>query len=334
MLPKTLFEKISHNWPIKILSITAAVLLFLFNQMATLEERFLSIPLEVIVADQYIPAESAPKTVRVTLRGQSEEVNLVLEDDIEVYADFSEYTTEGNYTVPIKVVKQGSLAHIDPLELQVEPRQLSLRIEKKLSKSVRVKPLLVGYPAKGFELSQYFLTPSSVEVDGVKSTVEKLDSVETEPIDLSGRTEDFTIRVRLKKPGQFSSFPGGNTVEFFGIVQENTILKTVENIDLIALDLAGDLAVSDLQQNGVLNVQGPQLLLEKLDREDFMLTVDCSEIDRPGSYTLPVNPDVPQGILVLKYTPTTVEIEVNRMDADSREQAAAKEIEREEEEPQ
>lgn len=309
-----IFEHITNNWPIKILSITAAVLLFLFNQMATLEERFLSVPLEIRTSEQYIPAENYPRTVRVTMRGQSEDINLVLEDDVKVYADFTEYGQEGRYTVPIRVVKEGRLAHIDPLELHVEPRKISLKIEKKLSKSVDVKPRLVGYPAKGYELTQYFLTPSSVEIEGVESTVEDLESIETEPIDLSGRTEDFTVRLRLKKQDQFTAFPGGDTVEFFGIVQEKTILKTVEDIDLIALDLASDLAVSGVPEDAWMTIQGSQLQLEQVNNEDFMLTFDCSDIEEPGMYTLSVTPDVPRGVLVMKYSPTSVEIEVSELE--------------------
>ncbi|MFW5711520.1 MAG: YbbR-like domain-containing protein [Spirochaetota bacterium] len=308
------FERITHNWPIKILSIAAAVLLFLFNQTATLEERFLSVPLEIRTAEQLIPAENYPRTVRVTMRGQSEDINLVLEDDITVYADFMQYEEEGRYTVPIRVVKEGSLAHIDPLELQVEPKKLSLKIEKKLSKSVKIEPLLVGYPAKGYELTQYFLTPSTVEIEGLESSIKNMKAVETEPIDLSGRTEDFTVRLRLKKPDQFASFPGGDTVEFFGIIQEKTILKTVENIDLIALDLAEDLAVSGVPQDTQMTVQGSQLRLEKVNTEDFMLTFDCSGIEEPGTYELEVSPDVPRGVLVLKYSPTSVEVDITRLE--------------------
>ncbi len=304
-------QKITENWPVKILSIAAAVLLFLFNQMTTLEERFFSVPLNIRISEQFIPAENFPKTVRVTLRGRSEEINLVLEDDVEVHADFSGYEQEGSYTVPIQVVKGGRLAHIDPLEMKVEPRKISLKIEKKLSKSVKVVPSLVGYPAKGYELTQFFLTPSSVEVEGLESTISDLETVETEPIDLTGRMEDFTVRLRLKKPDEFSRFPGGNTVEYFGIVQENTILKTIENIDLIALDLNENLEVEGLPEETLLAVQGAQLLLEKLNKEDFMLTIDCSGISEAGTYELPVNPDVPIGVLVLKYSPDSVMIEVS-----------------------
>lgn len=302
-----------RNWPVKILSVAAAVLLFLFNQMANLEERFLSVPLRIEMAEQFIPAETYPKTVRVTLRGQGEEINLVLEDDIEVHADFSSYTSEGTYTVPIRVIREGNLSHIDPLELHVEPKQLSLKIEKKISKSVSIEPSLAGYPAKGYELTQYFLTPSSVQIEGLESTVRNLETVETESIDLSGRREDFTLRLRLKKPNQFSAYPGGDTVEFFGIVQEKTILQTVENVDLIALDLSSDLEVSGLPQDAVIMAQGTQLLLEKLNKQDFILTIDCSEITSPGVYDLPVNPDVPRGVLVLKYNPARVRIIVSEL---------------------
>lgn len=312
---KKIFQRLIRNWPIKIISVAAAVLLFLFNQMATLEERFLSVPLQLDMAEQFIPAETYPKTVRVTIRGQGEEINLVLEDDIEVYADFSSYTQEGIYTVPIQVLKEGSLTHIDPLELQVEPKRLTLKIEKKISKSVRVEPNLSGYPSKGYELSQYFITPSTVQIEGLESSIRNLETVQTERIDLSGKTEDFTLRLRLKNPSQFSSFPGGNTVEFFGIIQENTILKTIENVDLIALDLESDLEVIGLPEDGLIKVQGTQLLLEKLGREDYMLTFDCSEITAPGTYELPVNPEVPQDVLVLKYEPARIEIQVRKIRA-------------------
>jgi hypothetical protein len=69
------FARLLDNWPIKVLSIAAAILLFLFHRMGMLEERFFSVPLEVQVNEQLIPAETYPQTVRVTLRGRSEEIN-------------------------------------------------------------------------------------------------------------------------------------------------------------------------------------------------------------------------------------------------------------------
>ena len=310
MNSRDFFGRLLDNWPIKVLSIAAAILLFLFHRMGMLEERFFSVPLEVRVSEQLMPAESYPSTVRVTLRGRSEEINLALEEDIQAYADFTEYTSAGTYTAPVRIHKEGTIARIEPLELRVEPDKLSLTLEEKLSKSVEVKPAIIGYPAQGYELSQYFVSPSNVEIEGVKSVVRGIEQVETEHIDLSGKREDISIRVRLKKPSPFVRFPGGNTVEFSGIIQEKTVLRRVEDVDLIAIDLESDLAVQKLPEDNRIRIQGAQRTLEKYDTQDYRLTFDCSAIEEPGTYTLKVSPDVPQGVLVLSYQPTEVEVQV------------------------
>ena len=303
-------ERLSHNWPVKILSVTVAILIFLFHRMAMMEERFFSIPLDVQVNEQFIPAEEYPGSVRVTLRGRGDQINLVLEEDIGAYVDFTGYSEEGRYTEPVRLQKEGTVHQMEPLELHVEPRTLTLRIEKKLSKSVEIEPSIVGYPAKGYELAQYFLTPSSVEVEGVENRLREVEQVETENIDVTGRREDFTVRVRLKAPTRFANFPGGDTVEFFGMIQVKTILQTVENVDLIAIDLESRFEVQGLPGTNSLKVQGKQPVLEQHNSEDYRLTFDCSDIDEPGTYQLPVSPDVPQDVLVLSYQPRNITVRV------------------------
>ncbi|MFP4267384.1 MAG: YbbR-like domain-containing protein [Spirochaetaceae bacterium] len=305
------FERISNNWPVKILSVTAAILIFLFYRMAMMEERFFSIPLDVQIDEQFMPADDYPKTVRVTIKGRSEEINLVLEENLSAYADFTDYTEEGEYTEPVRIGKEGAVHQLDPLEIHVEPRTITLSLEKKLSKSVEVDPSIVGYPAKGYELAQHFLTPSTVEIEGIEKRIRDLEVVETENIDITGRREDFTVRVRLKEPTRYSTFPGGDTVEFFGIVQEKTILQTVEDVDLIAIDLDEQFEVEGIPESNSLQVQGKQPVMEEYSSRDYRLTFDCSEIEEPGTYTIDVSPDVPQGVLVLSYEPRRVTVEVS-----------------------
>jgi YbbR domain-containing protein len=307
---RELFQRIMANWPVKILSIAVAILLFLFHRIGMLEERFFSVPLEVRVSERLIPAESYPSTVRVTLRGRSEEINLALEEDIAAYADFTEHASEGTYTEPIRLRKGGSITRIEPLELRVEPESLTLKLDRRLRKSVEVEPAIVGYPAQGYELSQYLVSPSSVEVEGVESVVNALEEVKTENIDLSGKREDLSLRVRLKKPSPFVRFPGGNTVEFSGIIEEKTVLRTVTDVDMIALDLQSGLEVRRLPKSNRIRIQGTQRSLEQYGPQDYRLTFDCSAIDEAGEYTLEVTPDVPQGVLVLSYRPTEVEVEI------------------------
>ena len=59
------------DWPAKILSLAAAVLLFFFQSVNRLEERPLSVPLTIIANDDFVPASAYPRTVRLVPRGES-----------------------------------------------------------------------------------------------------------------------------------------------------------------------------------------------------------------------------------------------------------------------
>jgi len=315
-----LFERLLHNWPAKVLSVAIAIFLFLFNRMATLEERFFSVPLEVLSSENFIPAESLPENVRVTIRGRSQEVNLILAEDIRAWIDFSDFDHEGTFSAAVQIEKKGAALHTDPIEIRVDPATLTIRFEKRMRKSVEVSPNVTGFPAKGYELGQYFLTPTTVEVEGVRSTIEHLSSVSTEDIDIGGKTEDFTVRVRLERPDQTTRFPGGDVVEFYGVVQESVILTSLENLDVIALDLDPSFELSGEMPPNQMRIQGRQLLLEGLGQGDIRFTIDCSAIERPGTYLLPLVPDVPQGILVLRYDPAEVRVDVRYAEVQEQQQ--------------
>jgi hypothetical protein len=307
---KTFFQRIYNNWPAKILSLAAAIVLFLFYRIGTLEERFFSVPIKVITNEQYIPAENYPRKVRITLRGAEEDIFLIMEEGIEVNLDLSEFDNEGEYRVAIEVEKKGAAMQVDPLEIQVEPMQVNITLERKISKSLEVFPDLEGFPEQGYELTQYFLNPTYVTVEGPKSHVSELKAIQTEEIDLTGKKENFTVRVGLEYEDELLNFPGGEYVEFHGVIQEKIIVKSFENVDIIALDLEPEYILADVMPSGIIKVQGTQLLLEKIRTEQIRLTVDCSDIITPGTYNLQVRPDVPLGLVVLSFEPQEVQIQV------------------------
>ena len=76
------------NWPAKIISLTAAVVLSMFYRINSMEERFFSVPLSLEPPQGLALADPYPKSVRITLRGDADSIFSVLEEDIEVFADF------------------------------------------------------------------------------------------------------------------------------------------------------------------------------------------------------------------------------------------------------
>ncbi len=314
MKESSLLYGLMRNWPAKILSLVAAIFLFLFYTVNSLEERFFTVPLKLYLSEGFVAAGPYPRSVRVTLRGDSDTIYRILEEDIEVYADFTRHANEGLYRASIEFIGRGSAETSGPLEITVEPRELTLEIEKNQRKSVKVLPTMTGYPEKGFELSQYFITPNTVDVEGPRSHVENLDTVLTETVDLSGRSSDFTFRARLNVEDPYITLPGGDSVEFLGIVRETVITKTFTEIGMVTFDLDPRFKLANPPQTGTIQLQGAQLSVGAMGPEDLFLSIDCSRIQAPGVYTVIPRPEVPPGVSILDWTPEMMTLEVVNVD--------------------
>lgn len=308
-MKKGFFHFIFDRWLAKILSILAAVILSLFFQISNLEERYFSIPLQIITNDGLSASGNYPLSVRVNLRGSEEMIYSILDDDLSAIADFTVYESEGSFKVPIKVVFDSSFGpQSETMEINVEPAEITVFQEKKITRSLEILPSLTQFPPNGYELVQYFVSPTYVTVQGPESQLSEIHSIKTEEIDLSGRYDDFNVSSRLVPPGDNVTFPGGNTVEFRGVVDEAVIIQNLTNLEIVTVDLAPGFIIAQNLPEMSITVQGSQLLLEQLRPRDLHFHLDCSRIVVPGSYTMPVRVDTPEGVAVLKYNPREISV--------------------------
>ena len=296
-------ELLIRNWPAKIISLTAALVLFMFYRINTLEERFFSVPLTVDTPLGLAVANPYPRNVRIRLRGQEETIFPILEEDIDVYADFARIKSEGEFRVPLRVSLGSTALGVTPLEIKVEPSEITLYLEYRMDKSVEIVPVIRGLPAHGYELVQYTVTPSVVDILGPRSQIQALERMMTEEIDATGRSEDFLVRVRIASSNPLVELPGGRSVEFRGIVREVEIIKSFDSIDIISIDLPPELRLAEALPRGSIRLQGTQLAIENLAPSQLRLVVDCNEVEGPGTARLYPQPDIPPGYAVLKYEP-------------------------------
>jgi len=313
---KGLTQILFDSWLAKILSILAAILLSLFYQINTLEERLFSVPLQILTAEGFSVTGTYPVNVRVNLKGSQDMVYSILDNEISAVADFRSNSSEGTFKAPVEITLHSSYGSADDtMEIQVEPREITITQEEKVVRSLEVKPTLNSFVPNGYELVQYFVSPNYVTVQGPRSQLQSVTSIKTEEIDLSGRYDDFTVSSRLIPPGANVTFPGGNTVELKGVVDEAVIIQNLTNLEIVTVDLNPDFIISENLPDMSITIQGSQLLLEQLRSRDLHFYIDCSRINLPGTYTLPVQVDTPEGVAVLKYSPRDVQIIFNAREA-------------------
>lgn len=313
---KKFFARIIQDWHVKVLSFAMAIALFSIHQIIDTKERSITVPLSYLIDDDMIAVDKLPRSVVIHIKGpdksgdQERSIFAIKEEDFTLRADLSG-RSKGSHKVPIDISLSGTAEDIqDQITMWWEPEHITVALEERMNKSVPVKPTISGFPPLGYELSQYFVSPNLVEISGPRNVIEQIESVATEIIDISDKTEDYSLRVRIQNDGLLEFPGGGDVVEFRAVVKEAIMLQVLEEVPLIVADLQEGLTVSEGNLTGALQIQGTRLLLESLTTGDLRMMIDCSDIDRPGVYELPVKPFLPRGVVVLKYQPSVVELTI------------------------
>lgn len=219
MTKAKLVSVIVEKWPVKVLSLAAAILIAVFHRMNTLETRFFTAPLLIESSEHFIPASSFARAVRVSIRGEGAQIHQIMEEDIEAYIDLGRYSHEGSYRVPVQIRKKGSALGVEPLEITVLPIDIPMLLEQRVTRNVSVFPVLQGTVAEGYELTSQELIPGSVVTEGPRGILDNHLEFNTEIINLDRRYENFSILVTIINENPLVSIHGSNILEFRGSIR-------------------------------------------------------------------------------------------------------------------
>jgi YbbR domain-containing protein len=214
-----LLLKITEKWHIKTLSVAAALLIFVFYRMNSLETRSLTVPLIIKTSENLIPVNSFPKAVRISLKGEAPSINLILEEELEAYIDLTRYSKEGLFRAPVQILKSGSALGIDPLEISVFPAEIQSMLELKEIRGIPVYPVFGGTVAHGFEMTDQSITPTFVTAEGPHSILNSQYEFATNTIELDGRNENFSLLVNIINDNPLITIHGNKMIEYSAVIR-------------------------------------------------------------------------------------------------------------------
>jgi YbbR domain-containing protein len=307
---RKLLAKAAENWPAKVLSIAFALILFVFHRMSTMESRFFSVPLVVEVNASLIPASSYVRMVRVTLRGDANSIYPILEDEIEVFVDLKKYDTEGSYRAPVQIRKKGTAQGVEALEISVDPMEISLELDRKISKYVPLTANIRGSLAAGYDLISHTLSPTQVVVDGPMNILGGISELYTDFIDLDGKNDDFSVTVNILNRDPLLTIRGSGTTEFRGFVRRLVPVRNIDQIPFLINGLDPRFSAETDVKTGSVRIEGSQEALDSFVPPEWFLSVDCSLITDPGVYSLPIRVDLPSGLNLIRQDPSEVQVTI------------------------
>jgi YbbR domain-containing protein len=202
---------LTHNWPLKIVSLVLAAMLW----MAVANEASSEIGLEVPLEYRNIPAQleitgDMTNTVQVRLRGSSNVIKEITAKDVSTTIDLGKMG-RGEKIVPLS--PQNVQAPFGAEVIRVNPSSVRFNLERTITKTIPVQPTIVGQPTDGYEIGKVTINPSVVEIEGPESRVNALSSIATVPIRLDRKqthveqTADLDVpdpQIRLQHPSPVS----------------------------------------------------------------------------------------------------------------------------------
>ncbi len=223
-----------------------------------------------------------------------------------------ETTTES--IPPIFYDQQGRVASVTGLQLDTNEVVVTVPVEESAGFADKLVTVVwTGEPAPGYRLLSVSADPPSVLVEGRPAQVNRLTSVRTEPIDITGLTSSFQQAAILDLPEGITTEADQNVmvnIEIEPILTTSTYNRTP---DLIGLGSGLEAVVVPEQVRVVLF--GPLPVLDSLVEEDVRVTLDVFGLG-PGSYSIEPRVDVPdRGIEVRSIQPTAVTVTIAEPEA-------------------
>ncbi len=301
---KELFGKLLlNNWPEKVICLAIALFLFLFFRINSLESKTFFVPLKVENTESLTPSLAYLDAVRVSLRGERNSIYSILEEDVISYIDASLAVEEGEFTAPVKIRLTGTAAAVDMLEVTVDPPEVTLMLEQRVSKILPISPVLTGFPGEGYAFDSCVLNPSSLEVSGPRAAIEVLSELKTEPISVSGLNSSADGAVAVIIPSSLVSLSDSERISYRVYVSPEISQRSLEEVSIVYGPLASDLEIESATTTANLVISGPSPELSRWRPHPSLLFVSCEGITRAGRYALDIRVNIPNEFSVVTLEP-------------------------------
>jgi YbbR domain-containing protein len=195
-MKRLLFE----NFPLKAAALLLAILLWFFVSSKGQTEVALELPIEYINIPSGLEiSRHVSKSASIVIRGHESLLKNVRKGDVRVCVDVSK-AKEGEGVFAVR--KDDVVLPRSATIVKIEPSTVKVVFEQTIAKKVFTRPVITGNPESGYVVKSIEIKPKEVVIEGAESEVNKVGYLKTEPVDISGLSEDFRQETELALSGR------------------------------------------------------------------------------------------------------------------------------------
>ncbi len=301
--------------------VTGICILILFFSGCTVEpvETDLLLPVDFSnVPDDMVLTQFHTDKIEIRIKGDPDRIEMLNKETIlypaDLYTDLefdpagdSDSIEPGHYLLPVDRTR----IPLDPAIriLDISPSYLSVRLERKITRVFKVSVPYTGKPAKGHMALAPACDPPTVALTGAQSMIEKIETLQTKPVDLGNAAENFKKQVPLdlENPLLFSSAQSMFIVSI--PIKPRTGTRTIERLPIRLKNSPKTVSIEPAVIT--IEIKGPQeTLANKAVTDKIYAFMDLENL-KPGVYARNAYIDIPVGLVMTQASPQvfTVKIE-------------------------
>ena len=298
-----------NNWALKVLALILALISYQSIKDTISFEVSFEVPVEVDVEEGIAILNQDPRAVDVTFQGSQADLGQLSHGQMKIMLKATD--PAGSEIITLKRGDVEGAAGVKVVNIR--PKEVHLTFDRESEKRVSIaKPKVRGVPLIGTVEIDY--EPKSATIKGPKGKLDNKNILDTEPIDVDGRVQSFTKRVRILPPADaMISTIEPSEVEVTVSISTDTISREWTNVPVTAMSPPGTAWVITVEPQTV-NVQlhGRKDLIEGIKDNIMTAFVDCMTMKPGSSSKRPVNVYMPSGPdLTTTVSPETVKVTVS-----------------------
>lgn len=303
-----IFKKITKDMPLKIIALALAVILWFYVSGIKNSERIIDIPLEItnLSADTMV-VSPVPQKITMKVRGPRNILFRLPSANIRYSIDAAGMqigTNVFNFT--------GDQIEL-PIGVQtiwISPSTLTIVLSETIRKKLTVVPKFEGSPGKGYQVTDYKITPSEIEIEGAKDSLKGIEKIYTKPVDVSGETENLkNLSISLDTAQINYKYIESNTVNADIFIAPTYITKVLNSVRIIVKGGQSEYRV--FPETVDVQISGPENILEAFPLKEIEVYINIENM-APGHYTVKPTVEVPDNIHVEAIKPENIDLTIKK----------------------
>ncbi len=258
---------------LKILSLLFAVILWFFVVAEQKAEISTSIPIELInLPKDIIVSSDLPSQIDIRIYGPRSRLRELSAQNLSYILDMkTAFPGESTYHITPDVLTIPAGLKIT----RIHPSELKLNIQRLITKSVTIKPKLIGEIEKDFKIDSITVDPKTIKISGPEDLIHNIKELHTTPVTINNISEEFTQKVGIDFPQSIIS--ENNFLTATIKLKVSPIIETRTKSIPIVLDNKN---ISYWPKNINCEIEGPIKVLNEIDTKNVLVSIETKNLSK------------------------------------------------------